>query len=182
MNKLYTVDKDLNLVRYHYPMFIKIVIGLSIVLGLILIVSARPASKIVVTQHDTIYVEKIVLDTTPLTRENLYKEIIKEGIAFPEVVMRQAMGETGYLTSDICKENHNCFGFKVFPNYDFSYAVGIKRGHLAFKHWKDSVKEYKRFQKRNFEAKHDIYYGFLKNQGYAESSTYIPFLKGLKIK
>lgn len=45
-----------------------------------------------------------------LTIPNLYTEIKKNGILYPKVVLAQAILETGWFTSPLCRDRHNLFG------------------------------------------------------------------------
>ena len=45
-----------------------------------------------------------------LTIPNLYKEIIRNGILYPKIVLAQAILETGWFRSSVCRNKHNLFG------------------------------------------------------------------------
>ena len=82
---------------------------------------------------------------TPFSKENLEKEINKQGIKYPDIVMAQAKIESGHFTSAIFKENNNLFGMKL-PAQRKTTAIGKNRGHAKYETWQDSVKDYKIWQ------------------------------------
>ena len=81
----------------------------------------------------------------PFSKENLEKEINKQGIKYPDIVMAQAKIESGHFTSAIFKENNNLFGMKL-PAQRKTTAIGKNRGHAKYETWQDSVKDYKIWQ------------------------------------
>lgn len=124
-------------------------------------------------------IKKDTLKSKKLNTKNVLKEIRLNNIYFPEIVLKQALFETNNLKSNICLENNNLFGIRHYPNFDTTYAIAKNRGFLCFKTWEDSVKEYKRLQKRNF--KESYYYDFLERSGYAEKTIYVNGLKKINI-
>ena len=84
----------------------------------------------------------------PFSVENLKSEIVKQGIKYPNIVLAQAVLESGHFDSDIFKENNNLFGMKK-PSVRKTLATGENRGHATFKNWVDSVRDYKMFQDQN---------------------------------
>lgn len=115
-----------------------------------------------------IYKDTCYCKTDSLTLSNLWKEISKQDIIFPEIVLKQAIIETGWFTSNICKNNNNLFGFYYNKQY------------LSFKSWKDCVTYYKKWQARKYCGERN-YFTFLKKVGYAEDSTYCSKLQQLQI-
>ena len=81
----------------------------------------------------------------PFSKDNLQKEIVKQGIKYPDIVMAQAKIESGHFTSAIFKENNNLFGMKL-PAQRKTTAIGKNRGHAKYETWQDSVKDYKIWQ------------------------------------
>ena len=60
-----------------------------------------------------------------LTIPNLYAEIIRNGIRHPKIVLAQAILETGWFTSPVCRNKHNLFGLHGQGN-TLSSAIGRK--------------------------------------------------------
>jgi len=120
---------------------------------------------------------KLELDTLhTLSWENIEYWIDTLGIDHPEIAMQQVILETGMLSSDICKENHNLFGMKE-PRVRKTTALGTKRGHAYYENYIDSIKDYKLWQDEMYDGGN--YYSFLSNVGYAEAKHYIASLKNI---
>ena len=67
-----------------------------------------------------------------LTIPNLYAEIIRNGIRHPKIVLAQAILETGWFTSPVCRNKHNLFGL-----------TNPRTGkYFEFGHWTESVQAY----------------------------------------
>lgn len=118
-------------------------------------------------QQDCFFFEEDI--THPdLTLENVWKEINRLKIKEPEIVMRQAIVETGWFKCKYCSlDSNNIFGFR------------IRKRYLYFDHWTKSVRYYKRWQDRHYKG--GDYYLFLKKRGYSHSETYTNYLKSLDI-
>ncbi len=108
----------------------------------------------------------------------LYFEIIENDIKHPDIVLAQAILESGYLSSQIFIENNNLFGMR-FPERRPTVALSENRGYSVYDCWTDSVKDYKLFQEFLFKRKEktrDEYFDYL-DRIYAEDPNYVPFLK-----
>jgi uncharacterized FlgJ-related protein len=108
----------------------------------------------------------------------LYFEIIENDIKHPDIVLAQAILESGYLSSQIFIENNNLFGMR-FPERRPTVALSENKGYSVYDCWTDSVKDYKLFQEflfRRKEKTRDEYFDYL-DRIYAEDSNYVPFLK-----
>ena len=81
----------------------------------------------------------------PLTKENVYHEIKKQGIKYPELVFAQAMLESGELRSKLTRTNHNIFGMKL-PSVRETLAKGSRHNHAYYIHWTESIRDYKLYQ------------------------------------
>lgn len=100
-----------------------------------------------------------------LSPENLINELEAQGLKFPEVIVAQAVLETGHFKSYSCTAHNNLFGLR---KKDGTY--------MRFDHWTDCVAMYKKCIQDWKECPAD-YYDYLDNLGYAEDSLYIPKLK-----
>jgi uncharacterized FlgJ-related protein len=108
----------------------------------------------------------------------LYFEIIENDIKHPDIVLAQAILESGYLSSQIFIENNNLFGMR-FPERRPTVAIGENKGYSVYNCWMGSVKDYKLFQEFLFKRKEktrDEYFDYL-DRIYAEDPNYVPFLK-----
>jgi hypothetical protein len=96
-----------------------------------------------------------------LTIPNLYAEIIQNGIQHPKIVLAQAILETGWFTSPVCRNKHNLFGL-----------TNPRTGkYFEFGHWTESVLAY--YTKVQYKFKGGDYLLWLKKIGYAEDPRYV---------
>ena len=96
-----------------------------------------------------------------LTIPNLYKEIIRNGILYPKIVLAQAILETGWFRSSVCRNKHNLFGL----------TNQRTRKYYEFNHWTESVRAY--YTKVQYKYKGGNYLLWLDEIGYAEDSDYV---------
>jgi len=104
-------------------------------------------------------------DITPtLTLENVYLELINQGVKNPDVVLRQVIAETRWLKCKNCSlQFNNIFGFLT------------KNGYLKFENWRECIAYYKKWQDQFYKG--GDYYAFLKRIGYATAPNYERLLK-----
>ena len=96
-----------------------------------------------------------------LTIPNLYKEIIRNGILYPKIVLAQAILETGWFRSSVCRNKHNLFGL-----------TNPRTGkYYEFNHWTESVRAY--YTKVQYKYKGGNYLLWLDEIGYAEDPKYV---------
>lgn len=113
-----------------------------------------------------------------LTKECVWEYIVQSGIENPEIVMRQAIHETGHFESYSCRARNNLFG-----------ATNGRGDYLWFDSWEESIDWYKRWQCKHYDGTRN-YYKFLDclwkgNNGecarYAEDPLYTQKLKKIKL-
>lgn len=104
-----------------------------------------------------------------LTIPNLYQEIIRNGIRHPKIVLAQAILETGWFRSPLCRNRHNLFGL-----------TNPKNGkYYEFNHWTESVRayytkvQYQYSQKKQINSSDVDYLKWLQQIGYAEDIKYV---------
>lgn len=97
-------------------------------------------------------------------------------IEHKEIVLRQAILETGWFKSYNCRVRHNLFGFR----HRSKITDDNKMGYFIFDDWKGSVKYYEEWQNKYYKG--GDYYEFLEEIGYATSPTYVEKLKGISIR
>lgn len=99
------------------------------------------------------------VEQTDVTLKSLYKEIVKNKILFPEIVLSQALLETGNFSSRVCLEYNNLFGLR-------------KRNgeYYRFARWEDSVQAYRDYVQYKYRGGN--YFSFLDRIGYAEDRNY----------
>lgn len=97
-----------------------------------------------------------------------YIELLE--IKHPEIVLRQAVLETGWFKSRFLMSKNNLFGFT------------IKKRYSRFSNWKSSVEYYKKWQDEHYTNPRENYYHFLARIKYARSPNYIATLKKIHFK
>ena len=104
-----------------------------------------------------------------LTLPNLLAEIRRNGIRHPKIVLAQAILETGWFRSSVCRNKHNLFGL-TNPR---------TKTYYEFNHWTESVRAYYtkvqyRWTRKHRDTKADAdYLRWLRDIGYAEDPGYI---------
>ena len=123
--------------------------------------SDRKASLKTELQKKTDDITKSENNLPELTIPNLYKEIIRNGILCPKIVLAQAILETGWFRSSVCKNKHNLFGL-----------TNPRTGkYYEFNHWTESVRAY--YTKVQYKYKGGNYLLWLDEIGYADNPDYI---------
>lgn len=101
----------------------------------------------------------------PLTIPNLLAEIRKNGIRHEKIVLAQAILETGWFRSSVCRNKNNLFGL-----------TNPRTGqYYEFHHWTESVKAYYTKVQYRFKGEEN-YLLWLDRIGYAEDPRYISSL------
>ena len=102
-----------------------------------------------------------------LNEDNLMHELVAQEVAFPNVVLAQAVLETGHFKSHACTHRNNLFGLR---RRDGAY--------MTFEHWTECVAAYKKYIQK-WQTPPKDYYVYLDKLGYAEDKSYIQKLKQL---
>jgi hypothetical protein len=106
--------------------------------------------------------------------DSVYKEIQKQNIKHPEIVLKQSIQETGWFNCTKCSWRYNnAFGFR----YKDWVTKTNPKGYIVFDTWQESVAYYSRWQKRHYKGGN--YYEFLNKRGYATDSKYISNVKSI---
>lgn len=96
-------------------------------------------------------------------QEGLKEALDYYKVKHKDIVYAQAIHETGHFQSDLCRKDNNLFGL-----YD-----STNKRYYKYSHWSESVKDYKnKVQYKYNPLRHDSYYGFLKDIGYASDREY----------
>lgn len=130
---------------------------------------AKPSSH---TTRNTLYNRSTpdsIASLPELTIPNLLAEIKRNGIRHPKIVLAQAILETGWFRSSVCRNKHNLFGL-TNPR---------TKTYYEFNHWTESVRAYYtkvqyRWTRKHGDTKADTdYLRWLRDIGYAEDPGYI---------
>jgi flagellum-specific peptidoglycan hydrolase FlgJ len=122
---------------------------------------------------------EIITHVISFSELNVYKQLVRIGVAYPDVVLAQAKIETGNFTSKIFRENNNMFGMKL-PERRQTTAVGESRNHAKYTDWIQSIKDYKLWQDQMIHKAPTkrAYLAYLR-RNYAEDKNYIKKIKQL---
>jgi len=114
------------------------------------------------TRHKEETIEAKDDNLPTLTIPNLYAEIKRNGILYPDIVLAQAILETGWFRSNACRKKHNLFGL-----------TNPRTGkYYEFDHWTDSVKAYYtkvqyHYKGSNKEREHGVCFVFPSTSSFA---------------
>lgn len=153
--------------------WIGILIG--ILLGVMLCMSKHTAFKREEAQIELdsvtvrLHQPEFFLEDVP-TAELVSKACDYYKIKYPEIVVSQAILETGNFKSDLCVNQNNLFGLYNSRRDEF----------FTFDHWTKSVKAYR--DKIQYRYHSGDYYEWLQDIGYAEDTCYVSKLKLVKEK
>jgi uncharacterized FlgJ-related protein len=102
----------------------------------------------------------------------VYCYIVSIGIKNPDIVLKQAIYESGHFKSNIFKTKNNLFGFRRTATY------------ITYKNWKACVDYYKEWQDKRYKDASQDYYTFLQKINYSGYSNfdYAKELKRIKIR
>jgi hypothetical protein len=156
-----------------------------ILLCIILLLSSYevPGGEIIMTEEMRFQTERALfyfqIKDQPFSEELLKKCMYYERITHQDIVILQSRLETGYYTSDIFLNGHNCFGMK-FPKYRPTIATGTYKEHAQYSYWFDSVIDYALWQEwylslgyRIGGSDNNLYLIFLNCIPYAENPRYV---------
>jgi hypothetical protein len=99
--------------------------------------------------------------------DSVFKYICEKGIQHPEIVIKQAVLETGWFKSPFLMTRNNIFGFR-------------KNKYMRFNNWKECVDYYKTWQEKRYKNNSEDYYKFLVRIKYA-TNLYPIQLKKIKL-
>lgn len=111
-----------------------------------------------------------------LNKATLVKTLKDMGVQHIDVVLAQAILESGTFTSNIFKTKNNMFGMKV-PGRRQTTALN-KRGYATYSSWIDSVRDYKLYQDfitKNKNVSRSKYLSILA-KGYCSNPNYVSML------
>lgn len=98
-----------------------------------------------------------------LHRDSVYNELIRQEVPHANIVLKQAIHETGNFKSQLCKKHNNLFGLKG------------RKGYRKYSSYKECIADYKRLISSRYKG--GDYYAFLVRIGYAADKQYISKLK-----
>lgn len=154
---------------------IGLVLGVLIGLGIGFLVY-KPIENVVTNESEEIVTDSVTvkleqpeffLEDKP-TVELVLQACEYYNIQHPDIVVAQAILETGHFRSENCIKKNNLFG--LYNSY--------KHEFFEFDHWSESVKAYHNLiQYRYTEGD---YFKWLEKIGYAEDTLYVSKVKSIK--
>tara|TARA_R110002020_G_scaffold31694_6_gene98440 strand:+ start:201 stop:608 length:408 start_codon:yes stop_codon:yes gene_type:complete len=103
------------------------------------------------------------------TRDSVYKELIKQGVKHPDIVLAQSILETG---------GYKCKNCSLDVNNIFGLWDSRKKRYFPYDTWQESIGGYLRGIQSRYKG--GDYYTFLTKLGYAQDKEYINKLKQIK--
>lgn len=134
-----------------------------------------------VPRERAVEAKKVNQDTVVLTKQNLVKVMKDVGVQHVDVVLAQAILESGEFKSYVFVTKNNMFGMKVPRKRETTAINKIKgyKGYAEYSSWIDCVKDYKLYQdyvtKNKLISKSD--YLSILSRSYAETPEYVSKLK-----
>ena len=125
-----------------------------------------PVRKTTVIQKDTIR-DTIYAKIPPLSRKSVLNELHKQSIPHANIVLAQAIHETGGFKSKLCRTHNNIFGIKKNDNE-----------YRRYSNYVECIRDYKKRISNKYKG--GDYYNFLIRLKYAEDPEYIQKLKRQK--
>ena len=106
---------------------------------------------------------------TGQTQDEVLKELKKQNVLYPKIVLAQSILETGWYGCENCSmDKNNLFGLWNHKKQEYYY----------YTNWKESIGGYKRgIQYKYLRKDYKDYYHFLSEIGYATDPQYIIKLK-----
>lgn len=142
--------------------------SIALVLGILLTVQYYAASESLEQKSEDNVSIVWRINHFKLSDENLFNELVAQGVEYPEIVLAQAVLETGHYKSAACLHKNNLFGLR---HSDGTY--------MHFAHWTDAVAAYRKYIQKWDKKPPNDYYEYLDKLGYAEDSSYTAKLKEL---
>ena len=78
------------------------------------------------------------------TKEEVYKELIRQEVKHPDIVLAQSIKETGWFKCNNCSLDHNNL-----------FGIRYKKKYLEFDTWQESIARYKVFQDKRYDGRKD---------------------------
>ena len=78
------------------------------------------------------------------SKEEVYKELIRQEVKHPDIVLAQAIKESGWFKCTNCSLDHNNL-----------FGLRYKKKYLEFDTWQESIARYKVFQDKRYDGTKD---------------------------
>lgn len=112
------------------------------------------------------------------TREALIEEIKCHGFKYPDLILAQAVLESGHFKSTVFKENNNTFGMR-FPKIRETLAKRSNLNHAVYDNWKECVEDRMIYENLYLNDKSRVEYKKYLDRVYAKGKNYSKKLETL---
>jgi uncharacterized FlgJ-related protein len=110
------------------------------------------------------------------SKEALIDEIKCQGFKYPDLILAQALLETGHFKSPVFKENNNTFGMRL-PKVRQTLAKGSNLNHAVYSNWKESVEDRMIYENLYLNGKSRVKYKQYLDRVYAKGKNYTKTLE-----
>lgn len=168
--KLYKFDSEC-LAYKQVPTIRYILFGAGLMLLFFLLTSFiilndKSKTKLVYTEA-----EINLITNTSFSKEALANEIKCNKFKYPDIIMAQALLESGHFTSPVYKENNNLFGMRL-PVNRYTLATGSNLNHATYNNWKQCVEDRMIYEALFLHGLSRVQYKKYLDRVYAEGSNY----------
>lgn len=125
-----------------------------------------PVKETTIVKRDTVR-DTIYAGIPPLSRKSVLNELHKQNVPHANIVLAQAIHETGGFKSKLCRTHNNIFGIKKNDNE-----------YRRYSNYVECIRDYKKRISNKYKG--GDYYNFLIRLRYAEDPEYIQKLKRQK--
>lgn len=115
------------------------------------------------------------------SKEALVEEIKCHGFKYPDIILAQAVLESGHFKSAVFKENNNLFGMRQ-PKKRYNLCNGTNLNHALYDNWKVCVEDRMIYEKLYLNKMTRIQYKKFLDKTYAKGKNYSVVLEKLIIK
>ena len=105
------------------------------------------------------------------TKEALIEEIKCHGFKYPDLILAQAILESGHFKSPVWVENNNIFGMKL-ARVRFTLACGSNLNHALYDNWKICVEDRMIYEALYLNGLTRTQYKKFLDKHYAEGKNY----------
>lgn len=129
--------------------------------------------------NETLDVNEAINDS--FTKQALVDEIKCHGFKYPDIVLAQALLESGHFKSPVFRENHNVFGMKQ-PKKRYTLCNGTNLNHALYDNWKVCVEDRMIYEALYLNDLSRTQYKRFLDKTYAKGKNYSGTLEKLIVK
>lgn len=115
------------------------------------------------------------------TQETFFLFLKHAGVKCPDIVLSQAVLESGWFKSLLFVQYNNPFGMGC-PRIRETTCIDSYKGFAVYEHWTDAVYDLKLWQQYRSNLDQSDYFQFLVDSNYAEDPNYVKKLRKIRSK